>query len=163
MEHEFQVNFCTNPYCRWFGRPQKRFGNIRNKPYRYKLVGSDHSESKRIECNPDPENPNGTAGGCQTTPMSNWSVADEIARLAQNDAVRDVEPVYEFHREECEQVSVTPFDSPQFIAVGQVVASRKNGSARCARRSQMYFQDSEKHFPTTNSEMTYCLSSQGFW
>jgi len=112
VKHEIQINFCTNLYCGWFGLPQKRFEAVKSKPFRYKLVGSNN-DGKAIECNPDPKNPNGFVGGCFTTPMSNWSVADEIARLAQNNTVRDVEPAYEFHREDCKQIGITPFDSTQ--------------------------------------------------
>lgn len=110
-KHEIQMNFCTNPYCSWFGLPQKRFETVKNKPFRYKLIGSNN-DGKAVECNPDPENLNGTAGGCFITPVFNWSVADEIARLARNDAVRDVEPACEFHRKDCKQIGKTPFDAP---------------------------------------------------
>ena len=38
-KYEIQMNFCTNPYCGWFGLPQKRFETVKNKPFRYKTGG----------------------------------------------------------------------------------------------------------------------------
>ncbi|WP_257988275.1 hypothetical protein [Bacillus sp. V33-4] len=56
VEHSIQYNFCDDQFCKWFGQPQVRFTTVKNKPYRYKLVGQ--SNKKSIQCNPDPIYPN---------------------------------------------------------------------------------------------------------
>ncbi|GMA60319.1 insertion element protein [Alicyclobacillus fastidiosus] len=111
---DIQVNACTNPFCKWFGRPQERFETVKHKPYRYKLVGSDKSESKSIVCNPDPTGSTiGMTWNCYSGPLSNWSVAEEITRLATLDKVTDWTPEYEFHRETCPTANETPFSNPK--------------------------------------------------
>lgn len=52
VEHEIQANFYTSPFCRWFGLPQHKYQEIKNKPSRYKLVGK--IDSKSIKCNEVP-------------------------------------------------------------------------------------------------------------
>jgi hypothetical protein len=37
--HQFQYNHCLNPYCKWYGLPQKKF-DVKGKPSRYKLSGA---------------------------------------------------------------------------------------------------------------------------
>lgn len=32
---QIQYNFCTDPFCKWFGRDQERFEKVLNKPSRY--------------------------------------------------------------------------------------------------------------------------------
>ena len=44
---KIQSNFCTNPFCKWFGLPQHKFADVKNKPSRYKLVGEKNL--KRIK------------------------------------------------------------------------------------------------------------------
>ncbi len=106
---DIQVNACTNPFCKWFGRPQERFESVKHKPYRYKLVGSDKSESKSIFCNPDPTGSTiGMTWNCYSGPISNWSVAEEIARLSAVDKVTNWTPEYQFHREACPDGDKTP-------------------------------------------------------
>lgn len=39
-ECRIQANFCTNPFCRWFGLTQHKYEDIKGKPSRYKLVGN---------------------------------------------------------------------------------------------------------------------------
>lgn len=110
--HQIQLNRCTDPFCKWFGMPQERFTEARNKPSRYKLTGTMRSAHKFV-CNPDPlRSTSGTTWDCTTVVLSNWSIAEEIARLAKNDKVRQVEPTYNFHHEDCENYGITPFDSP---------------------------------------------------
>lgn len=73
VEHSIQYNFCINPFCKWFGQPQTRFTSVKNKPYRYKLIGKEGHKS--IQCNCDPISPNqGMTLNCTSTPYSNWSL-----------------------------------------------------------------------------------------
>lgn len=113
-EHSIQYNFCINPFCKWFGLPQTRFTSAKGKPYRYKIVGQ--SGHKSIQCNCDPIHPNrGITHNCYSTPYSNWSVAQEIARLKRIETIRDVEPEYQFHKETCIYQDETPFDRPELF------------------------------------------------
>ena len=46
--HQLQMNFCSNPFCKWYGMPQERFTTVPNKPHRYKIGSSE----KYILCEP---------------------------------------------------------------------------------------------------------------
>ncbi|MFC0213802.1 insertion element protein [Paenibacillus chartarius] len=112
--YQIQMNTCTDPFCKWFGLPQQRFETVKNKPSRYKLIGSLKHGSQSIVCNPDPIRTGvGMTWDSTTQPLSNWSIAEEIARLAAVDSVQDWEPEYQFHREACSNASLTPFVSPK--------------------------------------------------
>lgn len=113
--HMIQFNACTNPYCKWFGLSQLQFHHCKNKPSRYKLTGSSKYESQRIACNPDPEKPSfgETTWDCTSDPISNWSAAEEIARLHTHDSIQNWEPEYVFHHEPCPHSSFTPSDNPK--------------------------------------------------
>lgn len=110
--HELQVNRCDNPFCKWFGLPQHRFEDVKHKPSRYKLFGQmDRDEGQpRMVCNKDPLDGPGIAIQKETTLYSNWSLAEEIARLTRNDKVFDTEPSYQFHRDDCAIPETTPFE-----------------------------------------------------
>ncbi|NPV90949.1 MAG: insertion element protein [Firmicutes bacterium] len=111
IPHEIQVNFCNNPYCSWYGLDQYRFEDVPNKPYRYRLKGS---ESKDIRCNPSPIR-QGITWGCSTNVISNWSVAEEIVRLVKVNSVLEWLPSYNFHREGCVNNVYTPFNSSGYF------------------------------------------------
>lgn len=113
-EHKIQLNRCTDPYCKNFGLPQIRFIEIKNKPSRYRL-NAHTADRKDIACNPDPVNKFGIVTSIRTTVISNWSVAEEISRLAKNDKVMDVEPDYCFHRDGCISQGLTPFKHPHYF------------------------------------------------
>lgn len=109
---DIQVNACTNPYCKNFGLPQKRY-NVKSKPSRYKLeqIAKGGVTSSRIKCNPDVDYPHiGATLFCASNALSNWAVAEEIKRLATVNSVVPMEPEYQFHREDCEHQDYTPFD-----------------------------------------------------
>ncbi|MCL4462700.1 MAG: insertion element protein [Firmicutes bacterium] len=103
-EYEIQLNFCTDPFCKWFGKPQEHFNG---KLHRYRKSGSD---TISIFCN---ENPNkktpGFATSTSTMLLSNWSIAEEITRLANNNKVVNKDPVYKFHKADCTTIDATPF------------------------------------------------------
>lgn len=114
MEHNIQYNFCINPFCKWFGKPQIRFTTVKNKPYQYKLTGK--TERKSIQCNCDPIYPRrGMTFDCTSKTYSNWSVAQEIERLIRINSVKDVEPEYQFHKETCEYTDENPFEHPSLF------------------------------------------------
>lgn len=110
--HSIQFNFCTNPFCKWHGLPQTKF-DVKSKPSRYKLDSS--GENKRlIKCNPDPIGlGSGAVLDTKTATVSNWSVAQEIERLVRIGSVKDIEPDYQFHKEDCTASLSTPFNEPQ--------------------------------------------------
>lgn len=131
-KHKIQMNFCTNHYCKWFNQQQMRFDKVRNKPFRYKLVGGKNYD-KRIFCNPDPTgNTDGTTFNCQSTTLSNWSIAEEIKRLSINDTVSDLLDTndYKFHKEDCPNIELTPFiASNEFYKRGK--SSSKSQKWQC--------------------------------
>jgi transposase-like protein len=109
-----EMNTCTDPFCKWFGLPQTRFETVKHKPSRYKLIGSRKYGSQSIACNHDPVSPTvGVVTNSTTQPLSNWSIAEEIARLATNDSVCDIKPEYKFHKEGCINEHLTPFENPK--------------------------------------------------
>lgn len=111
--HNIQMNRCDNPYCKWFGLEQHRFESAKGKPSRYRLSGAKGGTSHAIVCNPDPTTTIGKmTWKCTTNALSNWSIAEEIKRLATHDRVQDWEPEYEFHRGSCLKHDITPFATP---------------------------------------------------
>ncbi|MFC4802122.1 insertion element protein [Neobacillus sp. GCM10023253] len=111
-QYDIEYNFCINPFCKWFGLPQKRFENVKNKPSRYKLGGA--GDEKDLVCNPDPDkNGRGISLGCTCKTVSNWSVVEEIKRLITLETLQDVEPDYEFHKSGCIYINETPFTNTE--------------------------------------------------
>ena len=105
--------------------PQEKF-TTKGRLSRYRLSGTD--EEKSIICNPDPVSPTvGVTLNCNSKTVSNWSVAEEIARLVRVETVKDIEPEYEFHKEDCADADLNPFDNPKsFYRRGKVLATRKS-------------------------------------
>lgn len=119
--YEIQLNHCDNPFCKWHGAPQYKYEEVKYKPSRYKLIGSEERRNQAIICNPDPIRPNiGITLSCNTKPYSNWSIAEEIKRLATNDSIEDCTPEYTFHHDHCPDDETTPFDDrTSFIKRGK--------------------------------------------
>ena len=111
--HELQFNFCYNPFCRNYGLPQTRYEAIKNKPYRYKIVGTSGGEStSRIYCNDiEKIKTHGLSIENTSDTVSNWSVAEEIKRLITNNTVIPIEKEYMFHHDGCPQQFTTPFEN----------------------------------------------------
>lgn len=123
VSYIIQLNHCTDPFCRWFGDDQlelKKLGVRGRKRYKYKLVGSPEQEHARmIVCNDEPSIP-GAVGGCITRPISTWSAAEEIKRLATLNSVVDLEPKYEFHKPDCDEYGTTPSEQAKnFYSYGK--------------------------------------------
>lgn len=135
VSHSIQVNHCTDPFCKWFGLEQTRFDKVKSKPFRYRLSGSLKHASQSIVCNPDPTmSTSGTTWNCTTQPLSNWSVAEEISRLAMLDKVKDVEPEYEFHKAGCTNTN-TPFDkSKSFYSRGKNKANSQKWQCKTCKK-----------------------------
>jgi transposase-like protein len=112
--YHLQLNTCTNPFCKWFGLPQKKFESTKKKPSRYRLSGSSAYGGQTLICNEDPIGiTSGMTWNCTSVPVSNWSVAEEIARLVKQDSVLDWMLEYEFHRNHCSKDDTTPFTHPK--------------------------------------------------
>ena len=47
-----------------------------------------------------------------SSPLSNWSIAEEIKRLIDINTVIPIEPEYTFHKEDCVSSQANPFDNP---------------------------------------------------
>jgi hypothetical protein len=115
-KHQIQYNFCTNPYCKWHGLPQEKFTSVKSKPSRYRLSGRGKGERQSIICNDDPVGIiKGVTWGCITMPVSNWSVAEEIKRLVRIETIKDMEPDYQFHKENCDNGDATPLREPNLF------------------------------------------------
>lgn len=111
-EHVIQVNMCTSPYCGNFGLEQVKF-NSKRKPGRYKLAQARSGEGNRIVCNENPGQVHTL--NCTSEAMSNWSIAEEIKRLAVINSVTPVEPDYQFHKEGCERQHFTLFSHKELF------------------------------------------------
>ena len=112
QSYSIQYNFCTNSFCKWYSLDQIVFHNAKSrtkKPSRYFL--SDSSGSKNLRCNPDPmgDDYSGTTWECNSVPVSNWSIAEEIKRLATLEEIQDIKPTYQFHKDSCPIEECTPF------------------------------------------------------
>jgi transposase-like protein len=139
---EIQMNFCTNPFCGWFGMPQERFESIRSKPSRYKLTGPSYK--KNIECNQDKECGRKIQHDF-TQVYSNWAIADEIARLARHDRIKDRDPEYVFHKDKCVMEGATPFEQPEvFYRYGENKAKSRRYMCRECRKTTNVLPEKER-------------------
>lgn len=94
---KIQSNFCTNPFCKWFGLSQHKYNDVKNKPSRYKLAGKKNL--KAIKCNEvSIKGADGIVIQNYVSPLSNWTVALEIKRLIDINTVSAIEPPYSFHK-----------------------------------------------------------------
>jgi hypothetical protein len=110
-EYNIQANFCTCPFCRWFGLSQYKYEKIKSKPSRYKLAGG--IDSKKIVCNDVvTDDYEGIVIDNMNKPLSNWSLAEEIKRLIDINTVKTMKTQYNFHRENCPEIKSNPFDNP---------------------------------------------------
>lgn len=137
-EYKIQANFCTNPFCRWFGLSQYKYQDIKNKPSRYKLVG--RMDKKSIQCNDIPISEyEGIVVDNWVTPLSNWSLAEEIKRLIDINAITPMETEYIFHKEDCSEVSLNPFEnSTAFYKRGKSSSnSQKYQCKKCGKMTNV--------------------------
>lgn len=116
IHYKLQFNKCYNPFCKWYGLPQKRYDEIKSKPSRYKLgqSGLKGSVEPRISCNSllDTSIPGESLGNTSEV-VSNWSVGEEIKRLITINSVTPVEKDYVFHRDGCSNNVTNPFQNKE--------------------------------------------------
>ncbi|MGD6994761.1 transposase [Sutcliffiella horikoshii] len=116
--HTIQYNYCINPFCCNIGMGQQKFVEVKGKPSRYKITGSS-KDHKGLYCNDNPVG-KGVSQNCKVTPLSNWSVAEEVKRLVEMGSIVDIEPDYQFHKECCSTKDATPFkDAKLFYKRGK--------------------------------------------
>jgi len=132
IEYEIQYNGCYNPFCKWYGLPQKQYDYIKFKPSRYRLSGTKTKEDHAaLLCN-DVEDPTVEGHSLDNTSetLSNWSVAEEIKRLMTINTVVPIEPEYQFHKSDCSQSTLTPItDAKAFYKRGY--SSAKSPKFQC--------------------------------
>lgn len=113
-EFEMQYNFCTDPFCNWYGMPQSHFQGRKHR-YRLSDSGPIDSELKSIFCNKNSEQKHSSlVTKSSSVVLSNWSIAEEVSRLANNNKVVDREPEYQFHKNDC-TCNASPFTSPELF------------------------------------------------
>ncbi|MEK5444433.1 insertion element protein [Fredinandcohnia sp. FSL W7-1320] len=134
-EYKIQMNSCINPYCKNYGLPQKQY-DVKGKPKRYKSVQAKLGTQSRLVCNPDPVKPAfGAVLGCGTNSMSNWSIAEEIKRLAMVNSVLPIEPEYQFHKEGCDNQDLTPFTQKEaFRRCGKSSSNCQKYQCKCCKK-----------------------------
>jgi len=142
---KIQFNYYTNPFCKWHGLPQGKIPNSRKN--RYKLSGGD--AEKIIICNSDHPDPTKGVFNCFTSIYSNWSVAEEIKRLIRISTIRDWEPKYVFHKEDCPKVDLTPFGNPKsFYKRGKSKSNSQKWQCKsCGKYTNV--------LPNRNNSITY--------
>jgi len=117
-DYSIQLNYCINPFCCNFGKEQHKYDEIKGKPSRYKLTGSS-KDHKGLYCNDNPMG-RGVSQNCKVTPVSNWSVVEEIKRLVEVGGIKDIDPEYQFHKDGCSVSNTSPFnESKQFYKRGK--------------------------------------------
>ena len=152
---DVQYNYCSNPFCESFGLSQERFEKIKNKPSRYKLVGSKsgskHKRTKFFLCNELPivtKLPKAVLG-CQNLALSNWAIAEEIKRLVELQMVVEMEPEYDFHKGDCKYDGTTPItDKSHFYKRGK---SKSNSQKYQCKECKKY----TNVLPTKRESTTY--------
>ncbi|WP_339315247.1 hypothetical protein [Paenibacillus sp. FSL R10-2734] len=112
---EINVNHCLDPFCKWYGLPQKKYNDVKGKPSRYFIDGTN-GNVQRIQCNIDPVRHcvGSLTFQCKTQTLSNWSIAEEISRLETLNRVQGINNGdYQFHRENCPLSISSPFYHPR--------------------------------------------------
>lgn len=127
-KHQIQINFCIDPTCRWFGRGQEKF----TKKSRYRLNGV--GDTQTIVCNEDSDHPGGVWNNFAKV-MSNWSAAEEVARLIRIESTVPLEEEYVFHRGGCPETDKTPFEQPKaFYRRRKSTAKSQKWQCRACRK-----------------------------
>lgn len=108
-EYPIQFNFCTDPFCAWYGLPQKKF---KGKAHRYKRSGKPDVEPVII-CNQNPVKGSEKPITPKTSALlSNFAISEEISRLANVNHIVEKRPDYNFHKDGCPNYKSTPFNAP---------------------------------------------------
>ncbi|SDH73445.1 hypothetical protein [Desulfosporosinus hippei] len=108
-QYSIQLNYCANPFCKWYGQSQKRYES-KNKPSRYKLT--QRRDEPVIECNEIlADTTYGLVLPHKTNTISNWSIAEEVKRLVSINSVSIIDKDYTFHKDDCPMAFETPFSN----------------------------------------------------
>lgn len=162
ITHKIQYNFCTNPYCKWYGQEQFRFEAVKGKPSRYKLSG--RGSKKSLVCNPDPMHPDrGMTLNCNSITVSNWSVAEEISRLIRINQTQDVDPDYNFHKDGCTAGHLTPFETPDgFYKQGKTLNNSQRWQCKVCKKRQAFYRINDNPQLIVRREMIFFQCSQNY-
>lgn len=145
-EYDIQINFCIDPFCKWFGIEQKKYEDIKHKPSRYKIAGA--FDEKQLRCNDvDDNNIAGHVTESRTALFSNWSMASEIKRLIDVNTIVDIEPNYTFHKEDCIYQDNTPFENPkEFHRRGKSSSGSQKYMCKYCRKMTNILPEQEESF-----------------
>ena len=108
--YNIQTNFCANPFCKWYGKEQFKYNNLKGKPSRYMITGKTFKSIKCSDINDDTIDKPVIIS--YAAPYSNWAMAEEIKRLIDINTTVPIEPYYIFHKEDCCEKDLNPFDNP---------------------------------------------------
>ncbi|MFZ3578753.1 transposase [Virgibacillus sp. DJP39] len=147
IPHYIHFNHCVNPFCDWFGETQKKYEHIKHKPNRYRLSSQGKHRGDAIVCNPEPEKSSkNKSHKCSVTAVSNWSVAEEIKRLATLDQVKDIKPEYQFHKEGC-TIDANPFkQSKEFYRRGKSSGGSQKWQCKYCKKMTNVLPNREQKF-----------------
>lgn len=142
-----QMNSCINPYCQNFGMPQFQY-DAKGKPKRFKTSQARSGSQTLLNCNQDPSKPRNVLG-CTNYVVSNWSIAEEIKRLGEINSVKEMDPEYQFHKDDCVKGEYTPFSHKEsFYKRGKSTSnSQKYQCKSCKKITNV--------LPTTKECTTY--------
>lgn len=105
-EVNIQMNYCTDPLCKWYGTEQATVSGKTRDKQKYVLNASD--KDKGILCRDISieSDSNAPMVGNSSSVYSNWAIATEIKRLIDLSSV--VDEVYTYHYDHCEVKSKKP-------------------------------------------------------
>lgn len=145
--YSIQLNRCTNPFCQFYGLPQHRYEALKYKPSRYRLIGAKGGKLSKtnlyqaqLRCNQVEDiDLEGVSLENETNMVSNWSVAEEIARLITLNQTVPIEKEYVFHRDGCSHSDTTPFSHPKvFYRKGKVESgAQKYQCKQCLKKTSV--------------------------
>lgn len=155
-EYPIQYNYCINPFCCNFGKEQHKFKDVKGKPSRYKMTGSSKDKGhKGMYCNDNPIG-RGVSQNCTVTPLSNWSVVEEIKRLIEINSIQDVEPDYHFIKKAARKKNQPhSMSRSNFTKGGKVGANLNAINVRRVRSSLMFYQKEKKPLLITNKRTPF--------
>lgn len=120
------------------------------------MTGSSKDKGhKGMYCNDNPIG-RGVSQNCTVTPLSNWSVVEEIKRLIEINSIQDVEPDYQFHKEgRWKKNQPHSMSRSNFTKGGKVGANLNAINVRRVRSSLMFYQKEKKPLLITNKRTPF--------
>ncbi|MDF2699951.1 MAG: hypothetical protein K0Q49_1507 [Haloplasmataceae bacterium] len=121
-EVTLQMNYCTDPLCKWYGTEQAIMDGLTRDKKKFTLNGS--GKKKNIKCHDFPiDSREAPMVGNTSIIYSNWGIATEIKRLIDISSFAD--EVYLFHKDTCEFKNVKP--NKKNIVDKEKKIGKKNG------------------------------------